>query len=282
MARVLIVIPAHNEERFLPYSVVSVVLQETHHRMEVVIVDDNSSDNTYAVAERLARRYGNVHALRLRRRSDLAPSIAADLAIWYGVLYASDTLGYNWDYITYLDADTILSRRYVERVTGVLEKHREYGVAGGVIANERQAPLHIPGTGMTARREVWEAVGGFTGAPASDTIFQLRAIRAGWKLAVVRSARLYLLRRTGVREAKRRCRESGLVDGYACASPLYSLLRGLRLSAGFASPRCLRDYVVGYLKGRASTGEEMCPVRRVIELHRLRERVLRLLGSVRA
>jgi glycosyltransferase involved in cell wall biosynthesis len=49
---VAVVIPAHNASRFLPVALQS-LQQQTHPPREVVVVDDGSTDDTAAVAERL-------------------------------------------------------------------------------------------------------------------------------------------------------------------------------------------------------------------------------------
>lgn len=124
-------------------------------------------------------------------------------------------------------------------------------------------------------------MGGFNGAPASDTVFQLRLLARGWRLLLVRTAGMLVMRRTGERERGIRCRDMGVADGYLCASPLYALLRSARLAAGFQGPRCAAQYLAAYLQGSRATDPSLCPARRLVEGHRLRRVVSRILPGAR-
>ena len=60
---VSVIVPAHNGERFLAEAVAS-ILGQKHHPLEVIIVDDGSTDHTRAVAAALAAESpGEVHCL---------------------------------------------------------------------------------------------------------------------------------------------------------------------------------------------------------------------------
>ena len=61
---VSIVIPTFNAEAFLSETVES-ILSQTHERIEVVLVDDGSSDGTRDIAERYARRDSRVETIFL-------------------------------------------------------------------------------------------------------------------------------------------------------------------------------------------------------------------------
>lgn len=53
---VSVCVPSYNHGQFISMTIES-VLAQTYHNVEVVIVDDGSSDNTLAVLERYATRY---------------------------------------------------------------------------------------------------------------------------------------------------------------------------------------------------------------------------------
>jgi dolichol-phosphate mannosyltransferase len=77
---VSIVAPAHNEEETLPAFVqkVSVELADTDH--EIIIVDDGSTDRTWATILQLKDQYSNVRALRFTRNFGHQSAILAGLA----------------------------------------------------------------------------------------------------------------------------------------------------------------------------------------------------------
>lgn len=67
MPSVSVVVPAFNEEKVLEACVDSIVAAE-HGELEVLIVDDGSSDDTYPIAIQLAARYPEVRAYSQRNR----------------------------------------------------------------------------------------------------------------------------------------------------------------------------------------------------------------------
>jgi dolichol-phosphate mannosyltransferase len=66
--RISVVIPAHNEEGCLHATVSSIVvaLEREDIPHEILIINDNSSDNTLAVCQQLSARYGSVRYLNNR------------------------------------------------------------------------------------------------------------------------------------------------------------------------------------------------------------------------
>jgi polyisoprenyl-phosphate glycosyltransferase len=76
-----IVVPAHNEETNLP-----ILVRELAHacdpagvRIELLIVDDGSRDNTAAVIRELAARHPHVRGLRLSRNFGHQPAVSTGL-----------------------------------------------------------------------------------------------------------------------------------------------------------------------------------------------------------
>lgn len=64
---VSVVIPAYNEERYLEEALQS-VLQQTYRRLQVVVVDDGSTDRTPYVLDRLARGDDRIEVVRQQNR----------------------------------------------------------------------------------------------------------------------------------------------------------------------------------------------------------------------
>src|SRR5690349_18640783 len=102
---VSIVIPCHNAERFLAETLDSALLQ-TYPQIEVVVVDDGSTDDT----PELIRSYGG------RLIAEFGPNRGASAARNRGTSLARG------EFIQYLDADDLLPPDAIEkRVTGMLE-----------------------------------------------------------------------------------------------------------------------------------------------------------------
>ena len=156
---VSVVMPAFDEEAFIAEAINS-VLAQTHRRVELIVVDDGSTDRTAVIA-------AGFPAVRLvRRRSRGGPAAArnAGLEIARG------------EYWTIFDADDVMPLDRLALQVGFLEAHRLLGMVLGLTqafaaAGELRPPHWNPAwddgpfpacAGTTlARREVFELVGRF-------------------------------------------------------------------------------------------------------------------------
>lgn len=102
-----VIIPAHNVERFIRQTLAS-VLNQTHRALEVIVVDDGSSDQTAAIVSAVAERDPRV---RLIRTQNVGVSAARNLAI-------ANTGG---EFIAPIDADDIWREDKLARQLAVLQ-----------------------------------------------------------------------------------------------------------------------------------------------------------------
>ncbi len=54
-----VIIPAHNSSKTIEYAIIS-ILSQTYPNLEIIVIDDNSTDNTREVVERLMRDSSNL------------------------------------------------------------------------------------------------------------------------------------------------------------------------------------------------------------------------------
>jgi glycosyltransferase involved in cell wall biosynthesis len=97
---VSVIVPCYNQARFLPEAVGS-VLAQTYSNLECIIVDDGSTDETKAVAERLADMDRRVQCVR-------QPNRGAAAARNQGLAKARG------EFVQFLDADDALKARKLE------------------------------------------------------------------------------------------------------------------------------------------------------------------------
>lgn len=131
-ASVSVIIPAFNTERFIQDAVGSVIRQD-HPHIEIIVVDDGSSDATAARAEALepeARRRG--HSLRILRQANGGPSSARNA----GLAHAAG------DYIGFLDSDDAWHPGKIERQLTLLLGNPELDLtsAGWRVIDETGRP----------------------------------------------------------------------------------------------------------------------------------------------
>lgn len=161
--RVSLVIPAYNEESHLALCLDAVAAQ-TVRPFEVIVVDNNSTDATAAIA----RRYPFVTLIRERRQ---------------GVVHARDA-GFNaarGDIIGRIDVDSVLPADWVATVQQIFADPGLDAVSGtvtyhdmpwkgffgwcnllfrGYLAKRMAGQLFLYGSNMAIRRTAWQAVRG--------------------------------------------------------------------------------------------------------------------------
>lgn len=114
---VSIIIPVHNRTAMLRQAVSS-ALAQTHRPIEILIVDDGSTDDTPATIAQLAAEHPEIRALR---RENGGPGLARET----GRLAAKGA------YIQYLDSDDLLLPRKLELQVRALRARPECTVAYG-------------------------------------------------------------------------------------------------------------------------------------------------------
>jgi glycosyltransferase involved in cell wall biosynthesis len=274
--RLAIVIPAKNEEGYIDKSVGSVIMNVKQLRgraeVRVIVVDDASTDKTPIIAKKYADKYDFIDLLQLKAHRLYDPSLGVVRTVRAGLSYLSRRLNFEWDVFIQVDADTILLNNYINNILLYMTKHGSVGVAGGVVLNEPQARFHVPNTGMAVRREVWDDCGGYEPVPAPDTAIQLCALARGWRLGIVKNAKMILLRPTRINPYK-----SGFMDGATGGSPLYSILKSARrsLTAGEPDVKWIVSYMSGFISGRLNRKSfpflaELERQRKLIEKYRLK------------
>ena len=128
---VSVIIPCRDGERFLPATLESVARQE-YRPIEVILVDDGSSDGSRAIMEEFRSRQGGgmtVKCLYLPR---------------LGVHQARNegTINSRGEFIQFLDSDDLLCPEKIREQVGVLNVHREADVVYG---EGRKPDMYLPG-----------------------------------------------------------------------------------------------------------------------------------------
>jgi UDP-N-acetylglucosamine transferase subunit ALG13 len=118
--RFSIVIPAHNEEQYLADTLSHLVEQEyPNDLVEILIVENGSTDATAEICAEFAKQYDNITHLSCEQGVSRARNTG---------FAASDPAS---DWILFLDADTLLDRKFLAELNRYLGKHREKRFAVG-------------------------------------------------------------------------------------------------------------------------------------------------------
>lgn len=114
---VSVLIPTYNVEKYVEEAVVS-ILNQTYRNLEIIIIDDCSSDNTYHVLNSLAAKDKRIKLLRNTVNSKIAVTLNN------GLKFA------NGKYIARMDGDDISELDRIEKKVEFLEKNKEFDLVG--------------------------------------------------------------------------------------------------------------------------------------------------------
>lgn len=116
---VSVIIPTYNGAAFLSHAIESILLQ-SHRNLELIVVDDGSTDNSAAIADSYARVDGRVRVLRQDQGGEPAAYNA-------GVANARFAL------VARLDHDDVALPERLALQVAFLEKHEDIAVVGGAM-----------------------------------------------------------------------------------------------------------------------------------------------------
>ena len=253
-----VIMPVYNGAATLDRALRSVHAQ-TFSEWEVVAVDDGSTDDTYAILQRWAKKDARIRVLRLDENRGPAAARNAALEIARG------------EWVTYLDHDDEFFADYLAQVAGhrdnaaevlvfaydmVTLDGRPIGTWDPVAGRDELFSTHIAmPMALAHRREVVEKAGAFNELLwwEEDAEFLRRLARAGARIRFVsRKSGRYCARADSRRRAPRATRQQKEVlhgnwrEGKTLYGdlPLGTSRRKIQRVA-FASPYCLMDYTSG-------------------------------------
>ena len=112
MYKVSVIIPTYNSERYIERTFNSLMNQSIgFENIEVIVVDDNSSDNTKTILKNLELKYDNIKCFYYEDNSG-SPSRGRNT----GIDLASS------NYLMFLDHDDVYDKFYCEKMVSTIEK----------------------------------------------------------------------------------------------------------------------------------------------------------------
>ncbi len=199
---VSVIVPAYNEEAGLAATVRSLVHSDYPAPIEVIVVDDGSTDDTPIIGDRLAREYPNVRFVS-------RPNGGKPAALNTGIAYARAEI------LILVDGDTVFQRDTIGNLVGRLTDPRVGAVSGNTkVANRKgiigrwqhleyvigfnldrrmfdvlECMPTVPGAIGAFRRQALDSVGGLSEETlAEDTDLTMAICRAGWRVVYEESA----------------------------------------------------------------------------------------------
>lgn len=228
----VLITPARNEAKFIEGTIESVA-QQTVLPEKWVIVNDGSTDDTGATAERCASQYRWIEVVNLpvRRERNFAAKV-------YAFKAGQERLaGIDYKVIGNLDADVTLERDHFEFLMGRFREDPDLGVAGTIFrepgycseTDSFEGQNYVSGQCQIFRRECFEMIGGYTPSEPGgiDWMAVTTARMMGWKTRSFRERCFYHHRVLGTANHNKigKSFTYGKKDYYMGGHPLWEVFR---------------------------------------------------------
>ncbi|WP_418502180.1 glycosyltransferase family 2 protein [Flagellimonas sp.] len=195
-----IVIPAHNEAAYLKDCLDSFVGQ-THLPDEVIVVDDNSSDNTFEIAQSFAEKFSWITVLKRKSVDEHIPGRKVVDTFNFGLRHTAE-----FDLIGKFDADIILPPNYFETMVNQFQSNWKLGMCSGLLFVQKGRDwvyeniadkTHIRGPIKLYHKACFNKIGGLRPGVGWDTVDTLLAKYHGFETQTVPELKVKHLRPTG-------------------------------------------------------------------------------------
>jgi len=247
-----IIIPAHNEEAFLADTLNSILRQSLLPK-KVVVVNDNSSDNTEKIIDEFLTLSPIFQKINRKSTSDHMPGSKVVKAFNQGLSNVDKA----YDFIVKLDADCILPDNYFEHIAYVFKGNPKVGIAGGFAYEQetdgswkRNHPMHLDhvrGAFKAYTKSCFEAIGGLKSAMGWDTVDELLARYHDYEIHTNAKLHVKHLRPTG----KAYNQKARLLQGKAMYTMRYgywiSFIASIKMAIKQRNTNAFFDNMEGYV-----------------------------------
>lgn len=249
-----IIIPAHNEKDSIGLTLDSLVRQTVLPK-RLVVVNDNSTDNTQDIVESYSSKYPWIQLVNSKSSNEHLPGSKIINAFYKGF----ETLKGDYDVICKFDADLIFPKNYLEEIAKHFEKNDRLGMAAGFCYIEKNNEWilenltrkdHIRGALKAYRKDCFIEIGKLKPSMGWDTTDELLAKFYGWELLTDESLHVKHLKPTGMSYNK----GSKYLQGEAMYKMRYkfiiTFISALKLAYKKKSFSLFKDYIEGYFKAK--------------------------------
>lgn len=280
--KILIIIPAHNEEKNIFYCLKSLE-QQTFEDFKVVVVNDGSTDKTAEIAKEFVSKNPNFQLLNLEK-SEHQPGAKVVRTFNAGLKSQSLT---TFDIICKFDADIIFPQNYLKKISEVYTINPKAGMVSGIVKikksvfekdlafdfqdEKRQWQFenlsskdHVRGPVKSYRKQCLDDMNGLRTVLGWDNIDVMLAQKHGWEVVTVKALWVKHLRPTAYKYKNQKAEKLGeyfynigLNLPLAAISSLKSSLKNKSLKEFFITMNAfLRQN-----SGRVLTSEEISYIR---------------------
>lgn len=199
--RFLIIIPAHNEENNLPFTLDSLQRQRFKD-FKTVIVNDGSTDNTSGVIKKYTDQDQRFETIDLQKSLHQPGSkVVNAFKKGLGTQRLED-----FDVICKFDSDVIFPENYLEKIEESFQNNSDYGLVGGLLYVEKNGNWvyegnsnkhHVRGPVKAYRKESFVQMNGIRETLGWDNIDAILLQNLGWKEVVLPDLHVRLIKVKG-------------------------------------------------------------------------------------
>lgn len=250
-----IVIPSHNEEKFMALTLESLVKQ-TVLPAKVVVVNDNSTDKTADIVQEFAQKHSWITLVNKTSDAIHLPGSKVIQAFQKGF----GILDNEYDLIVKADADLIFPDDYFETIIRHFKSDERVGMVGGFAYIEKNGDWilenltdkdHIRGAFKAYRKACFEQIGGLKPAMGWDTVDELLCKFYNWKVVTDESLKVKHLKPTGAnynQASRYKQGEAFYTLGYGF---FITAIASLKLAMRKGKPLLFLDYLKGFWKAKS-------------------------------
>lgn len=197
-----IIIPAHNEEAFLPLTL-NAILKQSLLPKKVIVVNDNSNDKTERIIDSYVEKSNLFLKLNIDSTDEHLPGSKVIKAFNRGLALADK----GYDFIVKLDADLVLPNNYFETIADAFARNPNVGIVGGFAYEKNKDGIwqlnhpmnknHVRGAFKAYSKSCFKAIGGLKPAMGWDTLDELLAQYHGYSILSLEHLKVQHLRPTG-------------------------------------------------------------------------------------
>ncbi|WP_046287896.1 glycosyltransferase family 2 protein [Zobellia galactanivorans] len=250
-----VIVPAHNEEGFLADTLNSILRQSLQPK-RVVVVNDNSTDDTEAIIDQFRALSPIFTKLNTLSSTEHMPGSKVINAFDKGL----QLLDKDYEFIVKLDADLILPDNYFEKIAYIFRGQPKVGIAGGFIYEQDETgewklnhPMdknHVRGAFKAYTNKCFNTINGLRNAMGWDTVDELLAQYHGFEIYTDDILKVKHLRPTGNAYNQK----AKLLQGKAMYTMRYGLLitviASLKMAFKQRKPQAFSDNLYGYLEAK--------------------------------
>ncbi|WP_272022011.1 glycosyltransferase [Olleya namhaensis] len=259
-----IIIPAHNEESSIGLTLQSLA-DQTLLPKQIVVVNDNSTDNTRSIVEDFQKHYDYITLVNVTSSNKHLPGTKIINAFYKG----HEVLDTNYDVLCKFDADLIFPLNYLETLALHFNKSKTIGMVAGYCYIQKNNDWvlesitgkdHIRGALKAYRKDCFEAIGQLKRAMGWDTIDELLAKYNNYDIVLDETLHVKHLKPTGASYNK----GAKYLQGEAMYKMRYgftlTLITALKMGLKKKSFRYFKDYIIGYLKAVKNKPEQLVSI----------------------